>query len=301
MTTAGQTLTDIESVQVWRATLPKGQELPPPMNAQDRQLRRQLLAGEGEVIAILGPDELQVATRGSKLVYRDDLLRWRDGVEGDPESMVVWYGVQTVCCRKRESEISNVVRILPTEPPAPPIALTLSAGPDGIDLSWSESPEVAVVVERSQDGAVWKAVTEAPVTGGEWRDEQAAQGRSWSYRLRGVARVEGGAQVIGEPSSPMRIDHPDTYPPPAPEGLVCLPEGASVRVRWQVVAGAAGYEVSRRVGSSEPVLLGEGLKSPEYTDVSPPLGELVYLVLAKDDVGNISELTSCDVVMGATP
>ncbi len=300
-TTAGQALTDIESVQVWRATLPKGQEPPPPLNTQDRQLRRQLLAGEGEVIAVLDPEKLENATRGSELIFRDDLVSWRTGVEGDPESMVIWYGLQTVCCRKRESEISNVVRLLPTEPPAAPRGLALSAGPDGIDLSWTESAEVAAVVERSPDGAAWKAVTGEPVTGGTWRDERAAQGRSWSYRLRGVAKVEGGAEVVGEPSPPMRIDHPDTYPPHAPEGFVCLPEGPSVRVRWQVVAGAASYEVLRQVGDSPPEPLATELKIPEYTDISPPLGELVYLVLAKDDVGNASEFTRCTVIMGAVP
>ena len=301
MTTAGQALTEIEAVQVWRATLPKGQEPPPPANAADRLLQRQLFVGQGEVIEVLDPAELQAATRGSELVYRDDLGRWRAEVEGDPDSMVIWYGVQTVCCRKRESEISNVVRIMPAQPPEPPQGLSLEAGSSGIDVRWFEVPDLLTVVERSPDGAVWKATTDEPVRGGEWRDETADQGRSWSYRLRAVEKLEQGAQVVGEPSPPVRIDHPDTYPPAKPEGIVCLPEGASVRVRWQVVAGAASYEVSRRVGSSEPESLVTDLKSVEYSDIEPPLGELVYLVLAKDAVGNSSEVASCTVIMGAVP
>jgi hypothetical protein len=35
MTTAGQNLTDIEEIQVWRAALPLGQEPPPPISPQD--------------------------------------------------------------------------------------------------------------------------------------------------------------------------------------------------------------------------------------------------------------------------
>ena len=47
MTTAGQTLTEIEAIEVWRATLPKGQEPPPPITPQDRALQRQLARGAG--------------------------------------------------------------------------------------------------------------------------------------------------------------------------------------------------------------------------------------------------------------
>ena len=301
MTTAGQALTDVEAVSVWRAALPKGQEPPPPMSAEDRQLRRQLLASQGEVIEVLDPEELQAATRGSDIVFRDDLVRWRADLEGDPDSMIIWYGVQTMCCRKRESEISNVVRIQPTRPPSPPEGLRLEAVSNGIDVFWDEVPEAETIVERSADGTVWKAVTDAAVEGGTWRDEQAAQGRGWSYRLRSVETLEGGANVVGEPSPPGRIDHPDTYPPHAPEGVVCLPEGASVRVRWQAVAGAATYQVSRRLGSDQPEILKADLASIEFTDNSQSQGELVYLVVAFDAVGNISQATSCTVVMGADP
>jgi len=54
MTTAGQTLTDIEAIEVWRATLPKGQEPPPPITPQDRALQRQLLEAQGEIVPIRG-------------------------------------------------------------------------------------------------------------------------------------------------------------------------------------------------------------------------------------------------------
>ena len=301
MTTSGDALTDVEAVKLWRATLQKGQEPPPPTNAADRQLRRQLLVGEGEVIDVLDPSELDAATRGSSVVYRDDLVRWRARVEGDPESMVVWYGVQTVCCRRRDSEISNVVRILPASPPEPPVEFTLEAGSDGIDVRWADDPDLETIVERSRDGTVWKAMTDEPVSGGEWRDEDAEQGRSWSYRLRSVQKPEGGREVVGEPSPPKRIDHPDTYPPRAPDGIVCLPEGAEVRVRWQVVASAATYEVTRQIGTGQPEILTSDLTTPEFIDQSPPFGELIYLVIARDAVGNSSEATSCTVVMGAIP
>jgi len=300
MTTAGQALTEVEAIRVWRATLPLGQEPPPPMSAQDRQLRRQLLEGEGEVIKTLDPDELSAITRGSTLVYRDDLVRWRELAADTQGALVIWYGVQTVCCRRRESELSTVARLEPQAPPVPPADLRLVAGVDGIDLEWRQADDLATLVERSADGAAWSAVTEQPVDGNQWRDSNAAQGHSWSYRLRSVRRLEGGAQVIGESSPPALVNHPDTYAPKTPSDVVCLPEGVRVRVRWQVVAGADTYRVSRRMGETVEILA-DDLLAIELTDGSPPLGELIYLVVAIDSAGNESEPASCTVVMGAEP
>ncbi len=301
MTTAGQTLNDIEAIEVWRATLPKGQEPPPPMTPQDRALQRQLLEAQGEIVLRLDLPEIEAATRGKFLVYRDDLVRWRQGLAVDPETAVVWYGVRTICCRNRESELSNVARLLPTKPPAPPAGLGLAAGAQGIDVRWEAAPGNSVLVERSPDGTVWTSVTEQAVIGGEWQDSQAEQGRAWSYRLRSVVPLEGGGQVIGDPSDPARIEHPDTYPPAKPEEVVCLPEGATVRVRWRLVPGAAGYEVARRSGGRPAEVLVSDFTSVEFTDREPPLGTITYFVVARDAIGNTSGSAECSVVMGAVP
>jgi hypothetical protein len=301
MTTAGQVLGEVEAVEVWRATLPKAQEPPPPVSAQDRQLQTQLLENQGEVIAVLDREALEAATRGPALVLRDDLEAWRSELDRAVGAAVVWYGVRTICCRNRSSEMSNVARLLPVEPPPPPADVRLSAGDDGITLRWAPVPELETLVERSPDGALWTTVTEEPVAEGSWSDTSAAQGRSWSYRLRSVAPVEGGGRVVGEASQPQRIDHPDTYPPPAPEELVCLPEGSLVRLRWTAVSGALEYEVSRRSTGDTTVVLATAVKRLDFVDRAPPLGELVYSVAARDDVGNSSAPSTCEVVMGAVP
>jgi hypothetical protein len=300
MTTSGQNLTDIEAIQVWRAALPLGQEPPPPISPHDRQVQRQLLEGQGEILLVLGPDEIAAATRGSAILIRDDLEAWRETVE-DPDTFVLWYGVRTVCCRKRESELSNVVRLEPQAPPEPPTGLALEAGSDGIDVRWVRLIDTKTVIERSADGASWTAVTDDPVAGENWRDEKAAQGRAWSYRLRSAIVLPGGELVVGQPSEPERIDHPDTYPPVAPSDVVCLPEGAQVRVRWQAVAGAVVYSVARQHGDEAVDILTDDHRSVEFTDPEPPLGKLVYFVTARDAAGNRSEEASCEVVMGAVP
>jgi len=300
MTTAGQSLTEIEQIQVWRATLPLAQELPPAISPQDRQLRRQLLEGQGEILRALEPEEIAEATRGSSIVFQDDLETWRQTVE-EPESFVLWYGVRTVCCRNRESELSNVVRLEPQAPPAPPTDLSLAAGSEGIDVQWTPAADSKTLVERSPDGAIWTARMDDPVEGGSWRDKEASQGQAWSYRLRSVIALPGGSRVVGQPSEPARIDHPDTYPPKAPAEIVCLPEGAQVRVRWRGGAGAAAYRVSRQHGDGPFEILADNHRPTEFTDPAPPLGELRYIVIAQDAAGNQSEAASCAVVMGAVP
>jgi hypothetical protein len=301
LTTSGQALTEIEAIEIWRATLPLAQEPPPPVSAGDRQLQRQLLESQGELLVTLDRRALDEATRGKEIVVRDDLARWRQESTATPASVVIWYGVRTVCCRKRESEFSNVARLLPAEPPPPPTNLKLEAGADGIEVLWDPQPELRVLVERSSDGALWSRVTDEPVVGSSWRDTSAEQGRTWIYRLRSVARPEGGGRVVGEPSPPVAVDHPDTYPPAAPGEVVCLPEGRRVRVRWVAVSGAAVYEVTRRLADGSSEVLAESTDAVELVDLSPPLGELTYLVVARDEVGNASAPSSCTVVMGDVP
>jgi hypothetical protein len=300
MTTAGQNLPEIEEIHVWRAALPFDQEPPPPISAQDRQMRRQLLESQGEVLYRLGPEEIAIVTRGSSIVIRDDLERWRTTVE-DPTAYVLWYGVRTVCCRNRQSELSNIARLEPRAPPEPPSDLVLEAGAGGIDVRWTPAAGTATLVERSADGGVWKAVTVEPVEGASWRDETAPQGQAWSYRLRAVITLPEGGRVVGNPSSPARVEHPDTYPPNPPSGIVCLPEGTRVRVRWQAVPSAVVYGVSRQFGRDSVEVLTEEHQLIEYTDAEAPLGALVYFVTAVDAAGNRSDSASCTVVMGAVP
>jgi hypothetical protein len=177
----------------------------------------------------------------------------------------------------------------------------LEADSSGIGLRWVQGVDMKTLVERSSDGATWDSVTELPVDGGTWQDTSARQGRMWIYRLRSVRTIVAGGQVVGEPSAPARIDYPDTYPPAAPTGVVCLPEGGRVRVRWQLVTGAAVYRVSRVHLDGQPELLADQVTSAEFTDDTPPFGKLDYLVTAVDAAGNGSDPASCTVVMGADP
>jgi predicted small lipoprotein YifL len=299
-TTSGESLHDLESVELWRATLLEVEAPVPGESARDRNLNRQLLVSNGERIAVLDQAGLDAATRGSKLEWYDNLEVWRRDNPAD-EPQMIWYAVRSVCCRGRESGLSNIARIVPTVPPAPPTELVLEAEAEGIRLSWVPYEEVPVIVERSSDAELWNAVTGKPLSTGEWLDRSAGQGQGWNYRLRSVRRIENGPRVIGEPSTPVGLFYPDVYPPTAPTDLVCLPEGERVRLRWRSVATADSYRVSRGAEGSTPKLLTAEIKAVQFEDDAPPPGTSIYSVTAVDLAGNESEASTCIAARGSNP
>ncbi len=302
MTSAGGPLPALELIEVWRVTLPVGQEPPPPTTARDRQMRADVVNNQGERIVELGPAALESATRGRRLVVEDDLETWFAATSPELGDAVVWYAVRSVCCGGRASDLSNIARLVPRVPPEPPTDLTADAGPDGIRLTWTVPDDaVAALVERSDDGTTWTDISSQPVTDGELIDTTAAQGTVWRYRVRSVRTGSAGGRVVGPPSEPIEVDHPDRYPPVPPEELVCLPEGRLVRLRWSTVDDAAGYRVVRTTAGGQRAVLADLVREVSIQDDDPPDGQLVYTVEAVDAAGNVSDPVSCVAVAGVAP
>jgi hypothetical protein len=298
MTTDGGPLPDVEAVEVWRATLPAGQE-PSDVTRRDLEIRYQLLEAQGVLLATLDPAALDDATRGPMLSFRDDLIEWRRRF-GAEERWVVWYAVRTVCCRNHRSEFSNIARLVPQLPPPPPERPVALPTEGGITLSWSPQPGTETVVERSEDGERWQVVSPEPVIGASWQDGGADQGTSWSYRLRAVRVLEDGTQVLGDAGEAVRVDYPDIYPPSPPANLVCLPEPGLVKLRWDPVEDAVWYLVSRR-SPGERKRLARRLRALQLEDPEPPLGTVSYEVRAVDGGGTASEPAICTTVIGTAP
>lgn len=298
MTTAGGPLPDLEEIELWRAPIPLGQE-PVGTSANDRVMRQRLLEAQGERIAVLDDAARDSATRGSKLVHRDDLEAWRK-IHGDEQQVVLWYAVRTFCCGGRASDFSNIARLVPQLPPSPPEDLSAVPGPSGIRLSWLGTGTTATLVERSADGESFSALRAEPVVGSEFLDGTARQGMRWSYRVRAVRKREGEGRVVGDPSPVVSVDYPDSYPPVAPRDLVCLPEERRVLIRWRVVGDAASYRIERRVGNRTDVLA-DAHQRTSFDDDAPPVGELVYAVSAVDEAGNVSAAARCTATLGTVP
>jgi len=298
ITTAGGPLPDVEAVEVWRSTVPAGQE-PPDVTSRDRELRYRLLEAEGQLLATLDRTGLDAATLGLKLRFRDDLERWH-AEYGSEERWVVWYAVRTICCRNRQSAFSNIGRLVPQLPPPPPEGFEAAPQVDGISLIWRPADGLRTMVERSQDETSWRVVTREAVTGEGWLDDGADQDETWWYRLRSV-RMANGVRIVGDPGESVAVEYPDIYPPEVPTNLVCLPEAARVRVRWQVSSDAAWYRISRRVDQGEWEVLASKHVGVVFEDEAPQLGTLTYAVRAVDRSENEAEPVTCTTLMSAQP
>jgi hypothetical protein len=301
-TSAGGPMPDLERIEVWRVTLPLAQEPPPPTSARDRQLRTSLIENQGQVIVELTPDDIEAATRGPRLVVVDDLEQWFRVARPDLGDSVVWYAVRSVCCGDRESDLSNIARLVPRMPPQPPTDLSAEAGPEGIRLTWVlPDPELEALVERSGGDGSWVEISPQPMSATELLDRTAEQGRVWRYRVRSARTDAAGGRVVGPPSPPVEVDHEDRYPPPPPEELVCLPEGSLVRLRWSSVDGAVGYRIVRSAVDGTQAVLADVVRDPSLEDHDPPDGQLTYTVEAVDEAGNRSRPVSCSAVAGVAP
>ncbi len=298
LTTAGGPLPDVEAVELWRATIPAGQE-PPSIPGRDRETRHQLLEAQGDMLASLDTAAIDLATRGALLEFRDDLLEWNRRY-GREERWVVWYAVRTICCRGRPSEFSNIARLVPQLPPPPPGGLKAAPVAVGITLTWIPQQGSATIVERAVAGGEWQVVTAEPVAGASWQDRTAEQGGSYGYRLRAVRTLVDGGRIVGGAGQSVTVSYPDVYPPSVPANLVCLPEEALVQVRWDASADAAFYVVSRRTDGGWQELAAR-LRESQFEDATPPLGSVTYSVRAADAAGNLSEPASCTTVIGAPP
>jgi len=283
MTRDGGSLPDLEAVEVLRATIPAGQE-PKGGGPRFRDLQAQVMNGRAERLALLEESGLAAATRGPDLVYRDDLRVWHKANMGKGP-LVIWYAVRTICCGGRVSEYSNIARLVPQIPPAPPTSVEAKPGPDGIVLTWTPEKELPVLIERAEKGSSFQSVTASPVTP-PWKDVTARQGTTWQYRLRSVAKA-GTTEIIGSEAATVTVDYPDIYPPATPKNFICLPEEGSIRLRWSAVPGAAAYRVFRQKrGAKHWDHLEMAFHDLEYRDPSPPLGSLTYAVKAVDAAGN---------------
>ncbi len=72
-----------------------------------------------------------------------------------------------------------------------------------------------------------------------------------------------------------------------------------MHLRWDVAPEAGvTYKIFRRQGESPWDHLEEAFKLTEYTDNSPPAGEVEYAVKAVDAAGNQSDAAYCKVRTG---
>ena len=268
--------------------------------AEAERRREEQIVSSSRRIATIASDFFPAATRGSRLVYRDDLRAFL----ALPHPPPLGWAVVAVRRNGERSEISNIVTLTPAVPPVAPTDLSADAEAARVCLSWtppardlSGAPVEIVgyrVYRRLLDEPDYGAPLDAdPVPAPEFADTTAAYGSAYVYTVTAIAKDRPKAE--GPPAVQFGIDYRDVFPPPAVSRVDALPEARRVRLSWPAVEAAdlAEYRVYRAEGEGAPVRVGSTpADRTEYDDETVVLGRTYrYTVRAVDKRGNESPVS----------
>jgi hypothetical protein len=198
------------------------------------------------------------------------------------------YIVVAVAGRDRRGAPSNIVEVPLGGTVGVAEGLATAYDAEVLRLSWTAGPEGTSfdVLELDATGAGEpRRLTAEPVSESSF-EVPVEFGRARCYAVRAV-QVTGSTTIDG-PLGPPVCDAPvDTVPPPAPEGLVAVQEGAVVVLRWRATASAdlGGYVVLRGDGAGETLrpLVTAPVTGTTYRDTTVQSGATyTYVVVAVD-------------------
>ncbi len=280
-TVAGQALPGLEAIQLLELTRPApAPDQPPPPQIDAREFA----AAARERLSIRGA-ELESAVAGDRLRVRLLLPAMPDAAAAST------FAIRTVSTGGHASDLSNLVTLVPVAAPAAPATFEATPRADGVELRWAEVAGVAgynLYRREAESRAYGPPLHEGAAGETSFLDATARFGARYVYSVTTVAsrapRVESAFAAERE------VDYADRFGPPAPTGLVALPEGSTVRLRW-TASGAedvAGYVVYRQdpAGDFHRATF-EPLAGLEHSDTGlVPGNTYLYRVTAVDQLGN---------------
>ncbi len=223
---------------------------PPPGTEPQMDSRR--FAAASDVRQTLNEADLAAASSGDR-VY----LRLQTPSSQDSESRKAFsYGVRVLASNGEISGLSNLVSMVPADPPQPPSSLRVVPSPDGLRVSWQLSGDQEVegfnVYRRNARSRTYRrALRSLGAQSTTYLDTSARFGQRYIYTVTTVAsraplvesRLSGETEVLFQ----------DRFSPEAPGGLVALAETDQVRLRWDPSSSSdtAAYHVYRRRGDGD--------------------------------------------------
>lgn len=291
VTVAGMPLGGIDSLELLQLTKPAaGEEILAVPPAE--------LAATAEPLLTLRGAELQAAVAGDRIRIRVPLAD-----ELPEEPLVHYFGVRTTKADET-SEVSNVVGVVPVEPPAAPQNLAATARPYAIELTWENEAEVEgfdVFRREARERAYGEALQRTGADEKSFTDRRVQYGRKYIYTVRAIASLD--PLILSDEAGEREIDYEDRFPPPLPESFVALGERSRVRLRWEgsEADDVAGYVIYRREPRRQDFhrINDELVDGVEYIDRGLVAGfTYEYQIQAVDRNGNegrISDPVSAEV------
>ena len=300
-TAQGDPLTSLTKVTIFRelqAAREGARILPPAKGGDERTREEKSFRARAEVLKELSRDEMDEWTFGDEVLYRDSLLPlYREKRLG---RVLLRYAVTATREKKRVSDLSPVIGILPVVPPGRPLFLRAVVEDKRVCLEWLPPDEMldggrpgragAYAVYRKDLGQEWYEDPIAVVKDvTSYVDEAVRPDRKYLYTVRGAPAAETPL-LLGAPADEVLADTVDVFPPPAPDGLLVLAEQEGVRLVWYPVLAPdlAAYRIYRKEsGLPAWTRVADGLKETVFFDGSGQPGAQ-YGVTAVDLSGNES-------------
>lgn len=245
----------------------------------------------------LGPSELEALTQGSQIVveipaeFRSEdgrPLRFTYAVVGETES--------------GRSETSNMVSIVPVEPPLPPQELTATATREAVELRWTApvkgaaGGDLPTIIgyhvyrhDAANPASARTPITPTPLKETRYRDTPPYGGQV--YAVTAIASV-GPPRIESALSEPVTAEFRDLAPPPVPQGVVALPEDVVIQLVWESVDSPEleGYNVYRVSGMDRVKITSAPINVTVIRDDKVERGvTYTYEVTSVDRQGNESD------------
>jgi hypothetical protein len=308
-TNGNETLTNLTGVTVYRELLGarEGQKPPEtPKEAAAKEREEKGFRARAETIQTLSRTELDAATVGRDVVVRDPLVPlFREGRLG---RVFLRYGVTAQRDRKKVSELSPLVALLPRVPPDRPFAVVPAVEEGRVCLDWrapvamldgtrpAKIAGYAVYRREAADEEYEDRPLGVAIGATTYVDSTVVPDRSYVYTVR-AAPVAELPLILGPAADEVPVSTRDVFPPPAPEGVLVLLEAGGARLVWNpsLAGDFASYRVYRREKDGWK-RIADGLKDPVYFDTraegeeAAPAPAGAYGVTAVDKSGNESPM-----------
>ena len=305
-TNAGETLTNLTGVTVYRELLGarEGQKPPEtPTEAGAKEREEKGFRARAETIQTLSRAEVDAATVGPDVVVRDPLVPlFREGRLG---RVFLRYGVTAQRDRKKVSELSPLVALLPRVPPDRPFAMVATVEEGRVCLDWrapvamldgarpAKIAGYAVYRRETADEEYEDRPLGVAIGATTFVDATVAPDLRYVYTVR-AAPVAETPLILGPAADEVPVSTRDVFPPPAPEGVLVLLEARGARLVWNpsLAGDLAAYRVYRREKDGWK-RIADGLKDPVYFDAGAAGGGVpadAYGVTAMDKSGNESPM-----------
>lgn len=241
-----------------------------------------------ELSSSLSGTALSDAVMGDRLLVRIPILE----IPEEPQVHVL--AARSITGKRQVAAFSNLVKLLPRQPPAPPSKLAVDALQDGVEITWTGAEE-AIGYRIYRRSATVRDYGEALATAGHrdesFLDRTALFNQRYIYTVTSIliANPLVESSIVAE----YEVDYQDRFAPEPPTEVVALPEPGRVRLLWDpsLSEDVKGYWIFRQAPGEEfQSVTDQPVVGSEYLDRDLPAGvRYRYYLVAVDESDNSSQ------------